>query len=65
MKKYYFYVIEFDNGNDVWEIKDVTTDKDDFSDEKLLWDFDEETNPKLNSFEEITKEEFDVLVRFL
>ena len=64
-KKYYFYVIKFTNGIDEWEIRDVTWDKEDFSEEILKEDFNEETNPTLFTYEEITLTEFNILKNFL
>ena len=59
------YTLEFSNGNDDWEIKDVTSDSDDFSQETLDEDFDSETNPSCKSWEEIPKKDFDVLKKYL
>ena len=64
-KIYYFYILEFNNGNDEWEIKDVTSDKNDFNEEVLKEDFNSEINPKCKSYEIISKKEFKILKRFL
>ncbi len=64
MKKYYFYVIEFSNGIDEWEIRDVTCN-DTLDDICNLSEFNEETNPSIHSIQEITKKEYNILVKYL
>lgn len=64
--RYYFYIIEFNNGTSYWDIKDVIC----ISDLTELVqgvedDFDISNNPRVIEAQEISEYEFDVMRRYL
>jgi hypothetical protein len=64
--RYYFYIIEFNNGASYWDIKDVIC----ISDLTELVqgvedDFDSSNNPRVIEAQEISEYEFDVMRRYL
>ena len=64
--RFYFYIIEFNNGTCYWDIKDVISVSD--ITELVLGvedDFESKNNPKVIEATEISEYEFNVMRRYL
>lgn len=64
--RYYFYVIEFNDDNSYWDIKDVISTED-LTElvQGVEDDFTNNTNPRVIEATEITEYEFNIMRRYL